>query len=292
MSVHSPTDPSTGDDAPRQAADALARALDAAVAGADGERGGLVLAVTGAGVSAPSGIATFRGSDPGAVWRHHDVSIATEAYFHSDPAGQWRWYLDRFDRVRTAEPNPAHHALVEIERWAGERGGGFLLVTQNVDPLHERAGQRNLVKVHGTSGRFRCSREGCRLGAPAGSIPGDRVDLGAFRTDPSAENLPTCPECGALLRAHVLLFDEYYQGHRDYGFERVMAAAAEASLLLFVGTSLAVGVTELLLRQAWLREIPVLLLDPAGRRQGVPEWVTLLQAPAEEALPAVVALLR
>lgn len=250
-----------------------------------------MLTVTGAGVSAPSGIATFRGSDPGAVWRHHDVSIATEATFRSDPAAQWRWYLDRFERALAVEPNPAHHALVAIERWAEERGGRFLLVTQNVDPLHERAGQRHLVKVHGTADRFRCSRDGCRLGAPAGSIPASEVDLAPFRAEPTVDRLPTCPECGALLRAHVLLFDEYYQGHRDYGFERVMAAAGEAALLLFVGTSLAVGATELLLREAWRHETPVLLLDPAGRRSGVPEWVTVLQAPAEEVLPAASALL-
>lgn len=248
-----------------------------------------MLAVTGAGVSAPSGLATFRGDDPGAVWREDDLAIATAAWFRRDPAGQWRWYLERFDRVLDAEPNPAHHALAALERWAERRGGRLLVVTQNVDPLHERAGQRDLIKVHGTADRFRCSRTGCRLGAPAGSIPRAEVDLAAFRAAPTAANVPACPACGAPLRAHALFFDEYYHGHRDYRWERVQEAATRSELVLFVGTSFSVGVTELLVDSALRRGAAVFSVDPND--SGAPEEVAHIPAPAEELLPAVAARL-
>ncbi len=241
--------------------------------------------MTGAGISAPSGIATFRGDEPDAIWKQHDVEMATAAFFRRDPAAQWRWYLGRFDRVLAAEPNPAHHALAALERWAAGRGGRLLVATQNLDTLHERAGQRDLIKVHGTADRFRCSSPGCRLGAPAGSIARQEIDLGPFRADPVAANVPACPACGAHLRAHALFFDEYYQEHADYGFDRFTAAADEAELVVFAGTSLAVGATEMVLRAAWRRGVPALVVDPAGRRPGIPEWVEVLASPAERVLP-------
>lgn len=246
---------------------------------------GSLLVVTGAGVSAPSGLPTFRGDDPQAVWRHDDLEIATRDYFRRDPAGQWRWFLDRFAGVGAARPNPAHYALAALERWWTDRGGRFLLVTQNVDLLHERAGSQRLIKVHGSADRLRCSRYGCRLGSPAGSLSRDEVDLELFVAAPCAENLPTCPECGALLRPHALLFDEFYDEHRDYRFERVAAAAADADLVLFVGTSLAVGATDVILRAALGRGAQVLAVDPAAAR--LPAGVRPLPARAEELLPAL-----
>lgn len=251
---------------------------------------GALLVVTGAGVSAPSGLATFRGDDPGAVWRRDDVTLGTAAYFRHDPVGQWRWYLDRFSAAFDAEPNPAHRALVELERWHGERGGDFLLVTQNVDTLHERAGSRRLIKVHGSVDRLRCSSRHCPLGAPEGSLPRDEVDLAPFLADPGTDTLPTCPRCGAPLRAHALFFDEYYQDHADYRFEEVRTAARTADLLLTVGTSHSVGVTDLVLRAALGRGAPVLAIDPAG--EAPLPGVEPLAARAEELLPAACRRLR
>jgi NAD-dependent deacetylase len=262
----------------------MARELAASLAAA-GDGAGALLAVTGAGVSAASGLPTFRGADPDAVWRRDDVEIATLDYFRRDPAGQWRWFLDRFAGVGAARPNPAHRALAALERWQTARGGSFLVVTQNVDLLHERAGSRRLVKVHGSADRLRCSRHGCPLGAPAGSLPREEVDLGPFLAAPVAENLPTCPRCGALLRPHALFFDEYYGEHRDYGFDRVVAAAERADLALFAGTSLSVGVTDLVLRAALGRRVAVFAVDPAAPR--LPAGVRVLPAPAEALLPAV-----
>ncbi len=251
---------------------------------------GFVLVVTGAGISLASGIPTFRGSDPDAVWSNDVTELGTYGYFSSDPAGSWNWYLSRFDKVLDKQPNAAHTALVDLERWHLGRGGEFLLVTQNVDPLHERAGSRALVKVHGSADRLRCVSHGCANGAPLGSIARDQVDLATFRADPVEKNLPHCPLCNALLRQHVLWFDEYYDDHRDYQWRRVMDGAARADLILFVGTSFAVGVTSLFVQAAVERHVPALSLDP-GAQQSPHSQVTPLTAKAEELLPAAVSQL-
>ena len=245
---------------------------------------GLLLAVTGAGISLASGIPTFRGSDPGAVWKRDVTELGTVRYFREDPAGSWSWYLSRFDKVLSAKPNPAHRALVLLEAWQAKRGREFLLVTQNIDTLHEDAGSKALVKVHGSADRVRCSANGCRLGAPSGSLPRAQVDVAKFLANPSRETVPTCPECGELLRQHVLWFDEFYNGHDDYQWERVLRSAPKAELVLFVGTSLSVGVTDLVLSSALGRGVPVFSIDPGGQPQ---RGVTLLREPAEQVLPAV-----
>jgi NAD-dependent deacetylase len=245
---------------------------------------GLVVVVTGAGVSAASGLPVFRGTDPDAIWNRDVTEIGTFHFFQRDPVAWWQWFLRSFEGLLDARPNPAHHALAALERWQVKRGGDFLLITQNVDTLHEQAGSQRLVKVHGTADRLRCSRDGCPLGAPAGSLPASDVDFGPFLADPRRENLPRCPQCGALLRAHALLFDEYYDAHADYGFSRVRSAMERMALALFAGTSFSVGVTELVLREALGWRLPVVSVDPAPPR--VP-GVTAVQATAEEVFPAV-----
>jgi NAD-dependent deacetylase len=247
----------------------------------------LFLVVTGAGVSHASGIPTFRGREPEAVWKQDDVVLATRHTFELDPVAQWRWYLRRFERLESAEPNAAHRALADLERWQVERGGRFLLVTQNIDTLHEEAGSSRLIKVHGTSDRLRCSRHGCRYAAPAGSLERTSVDLTDFRHSPERRHLPTCPACGALLRAHVLFFDEMYDEHVDYRFAEVERAADEAALVLFVGTSFSVGVTELLLQAAALRGVPRLSVDPGGAPQASWTGIETFAASAEDLLPDV-----
>ena len=245
---------------------------------------GLVLVVTGAGVSAASGLPLFRGTDPDAIWNRDITEIGTSWYFERHPVDWWRWYLERFSGLRAARPNPAHRALAALERWQLGRGGDFLLVTQNIDTLHERAGSRRLVKVHGTSDRLRCSRYGCQYGSPSGSLPRTGAELEAFRRDPGRATLPRCPECGALLRAHVLLFDELYDEHADYAFGQVRHAVERMALTLFVGTSFSVGVTDLVLREALGLHTPVISIDPAAAPP-LP-GSTGLRAPAEEILPA------
>jgi NAD-dependent deacetylase len=244
--------------------------------------------VTGAGISRASGIPTFRGSEKGAVWKTSDVSLATFACFQRDPALQWKWYLDRFSAVAEARPNDAHRALAELEHWQIARQGRFLLVTQNIDTLHEEAGSKEMIKVHGTSDRVRCSRPGCENGAPSGSLPRDAVDFEAFRGSGEAVSLPVCPHCDAYLRAHVLFFDEYYQEHTDYRFAEVVKAATEADLVLFVGTSFSVGVTDLVLRSAAARDVPTFSIDPSAEASGHGAGdLGCLAEKAEIALPAL-----
>jgi NAD-dependent SIR2 family protein deacetylase len=247
--------------------------------------GGSMLVVTGAGISLASGIPTFRGQDAGAIWKKDVTELGTFRYFAEDPVGSWRWYLSRFEKAAGAKPNPAHHALVALERYGERRGGRPLVITQNIDGLHRQAGSRFLVEVHGRADRVRCSRPGCVHGAPAGSLPRADFALDRFQSDPSLANLPRCPRCQAILRPHVLWFDEYYDGHRDYEWPRVLDAAATCDAVLFVGTSFSVGVTDLLLSAAVERGRPVCCVDPAATAP-LP-GVVAIRARAEELLPAV-----
>lgn len=248
-----------------------------------------IVVVTGAGISVASGLPMFRGSGPEAIWSQDDLEIATFAFYRRDPRSWWQWFFDRFRDLEKAEPNPAHHALAELESLHTARGGTFLLVTQNIDTLHERAGTRNLVKIHGTSTAVRCSRTGCPRGAPSGSIPVDEIDLESLRANPSEGPIPTCPECGQIIRPHALLFDEYYIEHHDYGFSTSEHAIVTADGLLFVGTSFSVGITALALDAARTNAIPVISVDPAD---SAPPNALAIRMNAEEALPRLIEAVR
>lgn len=251
---------------------------------------GHLVVVTGAGISLASGIPTFRGTDPDAVWENNLTELGTNRYFRSDPAGSWSWYLSRFGGLLDKQPNAAHQALVALEHWHIARGGRFVVITQNVDPLHERAGAERLIKVHGSADRVRCARHGCEHGAPSGSLARDGVCVDAFLAEPSEATVPRCPACGDYLRQHVLWFDEFYDEHDSYQWQKVLAAAAGADMLMFVGTSFAVGVTDLFLRAALERRLPAFAVDPGARSAPHPR-IQLLSAPAETLLPAVCARL-
>ncbi|MCG8456230.1 MAG: hypothetical protein MI919_08100 [Holophagales bacterium] len=176
--------------------------------------------------------------------------------------------------------------MAALEGWHRGRGGRATLVTQNVDCLHESAGSPDVIKVHGSVDRLRCASDrGCRHGAPSGSLARESVDFGSFLADPSLGTLPRCPSCGELLRQHVLWFDEYYTDHDDYQWPRVQEAASTGDLFLFVGTSFAVGVTELFLQTALWTSTPVYSVDPSGQRPYA--GVTALPHRAEELLAAV-----
>jgi NAD-dependent deacetylase len=172
-----------------------------------------VLALTGAGVSAESGVPTFRG--PGGLWRsHRPEDLATPEAFARDPGLVWEWYAWRRETMAPLRPNPAHHALAALEA----RTDGFLLATQNVDGLHAAAGSRHLVELHGSLWRIRCT--GC----------GHR---GEDRRRPLPELPPRCA-CGALLRPDVVWFGEALP---EEAVAEAFAAAREADVVLVVGTS-------------------------------------------------------
>lgn len=194
-----------------------------------------VCVLTGAGISAESGIPTFRGTD--GFWTHGSRNympeeMATAYMFESHPEEVWRWYLYRFGVCRHAQPNAAHRALVELEQDYGER---FALVTQNIDGLHQRAGSsaERCFCIHGDSRFVRCSGD-CGVGL----LP--LPDLGRFDAQTvlsrSALEALHCPRCGAWLRPHVLWFDECYD-EENYRADSALQAAAHAELLIVVGTS-------------------------------------------------------
>jgi NAD-dependent deacetylase len=211
----------------------------------DGVRGsrGRVVALTGAGISAESGIPTFRGKE--GYWvvgsrNYMPQEMATHAMFTIEPEQVWRWYLHRFGVVRQATPNAGHEALVRLERGLGER---FTLVTQNIDGLHRRAGasDEQTYCIHGDAAWVRCS-----YACGAGRLPLPDLIVRDPRTPLSADERArlTCPRCGGWLRPHVLWFDECYD-EENYRFDSTLRAAEAADLLLVVGTS---GATNLPMR--------------------------------------------
>jgi NAD-dependent deacetylase len=249
--------------------------------------GGATLVLTGAGISLASGIPTFRGSDAGAVWASTVMARATLQHFVRDPADTWTWYRERHAQVLAARPNPAHRALVDLERWHTARGGRFQLVTQNIDLLHEAAGSRAPTKVHGSIDRARCANAACPESED--TVPAASLDFAAFDARPDAETVPRCHACGDLMRPHVLWFDEHYGSHPDYRWPDVLEACDTMRLAIAIGTSFSVGVTDLIAGEARRRGVPLFVIDPegasvAGRR------VVGLRDKAEELLPRVCTL--
>jgi len=177
--------------------------------------------LTGAGVSAESGLPTFRGA--GGIWRGYPAQqVATPEAFHADPLLVWQFYSMRRRKHQEVKPNPAHFALAELERELGDR---FFLCTQNVDSLHEQAGSQRVLHMHGRLMMTRCSRESC--------------SLEPFEDSSSYESeaeLPKCSRCGALLRPNVCWFGEV-----PYEMHRIFAELGRSTVLMTIGSS---GVVE------------------------------------------------
>ncbi len=174
-----------------------------------------VAVLTGAGVSAESGVATFRGA--GGLWEGHRIEdVATPDAFRRDPKLVWRFYNQRRENLRSVRPNPGHLALAELEQRYSP--GRFALITQNIDGLHAAAGTRRVLELHGNLGRVRCS--GC------GVI--------ADRAGETLDALPVCGSCGALLRPDVVWF---YEALPEDVWAEAELAAAQCDCFLVVGTS-------------------------------------------------------
>jgi NAD-dependent deacetylase len=173
-----------------------------------------IFVLTGAGISAESGLATFRGSD--GLWEGERVEdVATPRGWKHDPERVWRFYSHRRKAAAGAEPNPAHLALVKLERTLGDR---FFLCTQNVDDLHERAGSRNLVHMHGELFKSRCDTCGREPFADARLY------------EREAEHV-RC-ECGGRIRPDIVWFGEV-----PFHMERILAELQRCTVMLVVGTS-------------------------------------------------------
>jgi len=181
-----------------------------------------VVALTGAGISVPSGIPDFRSPRTG-LWANVDpMEVAHIDVFRRDPERFWRFYGRRFQSLEDKRPNGAHHALVALQR-AGLLHG---VITQNIDRLHAAAGTRELVEVHGTIGHSSCL------------VCGSRYELGEVRERQGSDvdGIPRC-DCGAPLKPDVVLFGEYLP---EAALARAQELAAGADLLLCIGSSLEV----------------------------------------------------
>lgn len=190
----------------------------------DIRRDSSVVVLTGAGISAESGIATFR--DSGGLWEQHDVSrVATPEGFAAEPDLVWRFYSERRLQATRVQPNAGHVAVADLERFLLDRGR-FTLVTQNVDGLHQRAGSSRILPVHGSLFRTRCSNEGCEDGRR--SWPDDGLYL---------DRAPRCEKCGGWLRPDVVWFGEYLDPAVE---SAAREAIADCDVFLAVGTSGAV----------------------------------------------------
>ncbi len=197
-----------------------------------------VVALTGAGISVPSGIPDFRSPRTG-LWRNVDpMEVAHIEVFHRDPERFWDFYGTRFQTLEDKRPNRAHRALAELER-AGLLGA---VITQNIDQLHRRAGTRELVEVHGTIAHSSCLR--CGLRYPFADV---RV-----RQLADAGRVPRC-DCGTPLKPDVVLFGEYLQPDTLVRAERL---AAGADLMLCIGSSLEVHP---------VAQLPSMTLQAGGR---------------------------
>ena len=184
-----------------------------------------LVVLTGAGVSQESGVPTFRDALTG-LWEKYDpYQLATPDAFERDPALVWNWYAYRRDLVAQARPNPAHDALARMADMLPD----MQIITQNVDDLHERAGSRNLIHLHGQIARSKCSHN-CQ-GEPT------VVNLNTLPGSARENTPPLCPHCGAYLRPDVVWFGEALA-------EAALTASYElchnADVMLVVGTSGAV----------------------------------------------------
>jgi NAD-dependent deacetylase len=224
-----------------------------------------VVVLTGAGVSAESGIPTFRDASSG-LWSTVDVTaVASPAGFRRDPLRVWSWYAERRRAMDAAAPNAGHRALARLEARVPE----LLLVTQNIDGLHRRAGSRNLVELHGAIHRARCTVERGRVLAWSADAPLP----------------PSCPHCGGLLRPDVVWFGERLS---PAALARAEAASLGADLFLSVGTS---GVVEPAASLPYLAQgalAQVVEINPAPTELG-DRADFALRSPAALALPALLA---
>jgi NAD-dependent deacetylase len=177
-----------------------------------------VFVLTGAGISAESGLRTFR--DSNGLWAGYQVeTVATPEGWDANPELVWQFYSQRRREAQVSQPNPAHYALAELEKQIGER---FFLCTQNVDDLHERAGSRNLVHMHGELFKTRCEAD---CGA---SIIEDSHSYN------SLQEIPMCA-CGSRIRPNIVWFGEI-----PLEMTRIQQEIDRCSILLVVGTSGAV----------------------------------------------------
>lgn len=222
-----------------------------------------VAVLTGAGISAESGLATFRG--PGGLWKNfRPEDLATPEAFRRDPKTVWEWYNFRRGKVHEHAPNPGHYALAQLE----SRCKNFSLITQNVDGYHRRAGSKNVIELHGSIMLSRCS--GCSRESEAG-------------TENWMDGLPYCM-CGALYRPGVVWFGEALP---ELALQQAFAAAESCEIFFSIGTSAVVYPAAALPQIAHEHGAYLVEINPE-QTPLTPLVDEFLQGAAGEILPALV----
>lgn len=223
-----------------------------------------VVVLTGAGISAESNIPTFRDAMTGLWANYRAEELATPRAFAANPRLVWEWYEWRRGLVAGAEPNAGHLALVELERYVSD----FTLVTQNVDGLHQRAGSRNVIELHGNITRTKCFNDGYIVE----SWP------------PTTEVPPRCPDCGGYLRPDVVWFGEAlpYQAS-----QAAFDAAQHCDIFLSIGTSALVHPAASLPYEALMSGATVVEINP-NETPLTGDATYVLHGPAGTILPALV----
>lgn len=226
-----------------------------------------VAALSGAGISAESGVPTFRDAQKG-LWAEFDpAELATPEAFARNPKFVWDWYAMRRQTLAQVEPNAGHHALVS---WA-QRCAEFTVITQNVDGLHQRAGSDAVIELHGNILRVRCSAE--------------NVVVDDWREVP--DDVPRCGQCAAYLRPDVVWFGEMLPMN---ALARAEDAVATADLVLSIGTSSLVQPAAQLPYRALEAGITVVEINPEETPLSVAASFSL-RGPAGRILPALLAAL-
>jgi len=183
--------------------------------------GASIVVLTGAGISAESGIPTFR--EKGGLWEKYDVyRLATPEGFAEAPLKVWQFYSERRQSILGCKPNVAHYSLASLESYV-EKRGSFLLITQNVDALHQRAGSKNVLEIHGNIFKTKCSNPKCKGWYQAF----DDTDL-------HTDNVPVCEICGAPLRPDVVWFGEMIDPMLEF---QVQQSLGSADFFITIGTS-------------------------------------------------------
>lgn len=266
-------------------------------------RASKVVVLTGAGISAESGIPTFRGAD--GFWtvgseNYRPQELATWEKFNEMPEELWHWYQYRWDICRKAKPNPGHYALVELEKLTQ---GDFMLVTQNIDGLHLEAGsdKQRVYEIHGRIDQMRCDErlEGaCLHGLDLNDAANfDKVKASIVKMPPPAkkeedERLPCCPLCGVRQRPKILWFDESYN-ESIYGSRSVQDATHACDVLLIIGTQLSTGLPSTMLRTAMANGTTIIKMDTIVELADEKSAGMLhIQAKSGQALPRIVSELR
>jgi NAD-dependent deacetylase len=231
-----------------------------------------IVILTGAGVSAASGIRTYRGKD--GVWNEYDV----QEYGHVDrlrdkPERVWQLFGPLRTQLKTAQPNPAHISLAKLEQSLDARQS-FTLITQNVDGLHQLAGCKNIIELHGTIRKTRCTQAEC----PSPAFEDN---------DPHDKDVPCCPTCGSVLRPDIVLFGEQIPVQQSWQTKR---ALRDCDLFISVGTSGTVSPAANFVRSAEYAGARTIYVNLEKMEPRNPAYQEEYLGKAEELLPTLLCI--